>query len=131
MYLAKHIGISIHRSPQDVYEFASNPENLPEWASGLSGAVITKSGDSWVCDSPMGRVRVKFAAQNPFGVMDHDVTLSSGEINHNPFRVLANNDGSEVVFTLYKLPRMSDEDFARDATLIKKDLEALKNLLEQ
>ena len=131
MYPAKHISISIRRSPQDIYEFASNPENLPQWAAGLSGAFIKKSGDAWICESPMGTVKVKFVEKNSFGIMDHDVTLPSGEVNHNPFRVLANGSGGEVVFTLFRLPRMRDQDFEHDAALISNDLQKLKTLLEK
>jgi uncharacterized protein YndB with AHSA1/START domain len=130
MYPALHITQSIRQAPKVVYAFASNPENLPRWAAGLSGASIVRSGDSWLCQSPMGEVKVKFVEGNPFGVMDHDVTLPNGEVNHNPFRVLANGNDSEVVFTLYKLPRMSDQEFEQDAALIRKDLETLRSLLE-
>ena len=63
-------------SPQ-VYEFASNPENLPKWAAGLSGS-IRKVNEEWIAESPMGRVKVKFAEKNKFRVWDHDVSLPSG-----------------------------------------------------
>jgi hypothetical protein len=131
MHPTKHISLSIRRRPQEVYDFASNPENLPRWAAGLSGATIVRSGDAWVSESPMGRVRIQFAQKNSLGVMDHDVTLPSGEVNHNPFRVLPNDAGSEVVFTLFRLPRMSEASFEHDASLIRKDLGALKRLLER
>jgi uncharacterized protein YndB with AHSA1/START domain len=38
-FIAKHISVSIERSAAEVYEFASNPENLPKWAGGLSGSI--------------------------------------------------------------------------------------------
>jgi len=38
-FKAKHISVSINRSADHVYEFASNPENLPKWAAGLSGSI--------------------------------------------------------------------------------------------
>lgn len=41
-FLAKHISVSINRPAKEVYYYASNPENLPEWAAGLSG--FHKSG---------------------------------------------------------------------------------------
>lgn len=90
----KHITITIKRSPNDVYAFASNPANLPQWAAGLSGASIIQSGSHWISESPMGQVKIKFAERNKFGVLDHDVTLPSGEVNHNPFRVIPNSDFS-------------------------------------
>jgi len=53
----------------------------------------------------MGRMKVKIAEKNQFGVLDHDVTLPSGVKVYNPMRVFPNNDGSELVFTLYRRPK--------------------------
>jgi len=33
-FMAKHISVSINRPATQVYEFASNPENLPKWTGG-------------------------------------------------------------------------------------------------
>jgi hypothetical protein len=129
-FMAKHISISINRSAAQVYEFASNHENLPKWAAGLSGT-IKKANEDWIAESPMGRVKVKFAEKNKFGVLDHDVTLPSGVKVHNPMRVFPNNDGSELVFTLYRRPDVSDQEFAQDAQSVVKDLAKLKTLLEK
>jgi hypothetical protein len=129
-FTAKHISVSINRSAAQVYEFASNPENLPKWAAGLSGS-ITKVDEDWIAESPMGTVKVKFAEKNKFGVLDHDVTLPSGVKVCNPMRVFPNNDGSEMVFTLYRRPNVSDQEFAEDAKAVEKDLAKLKTLLEK
>ena len=48
-----------------------------------------------------------------------------------PMRVIANGTGSEVILTLFRLPDMTDEAFARDATWVERDLNALKALLER
>lgn len=125
-----HISISIARRPSDVYDFASDPRNLPRWASGLARAEVTQEGDEWVADAPFGTVRVRFAPRNPFGVMDHDVRLDSGVIVHNPMRVVPNGEGSECVFTLIRQPGMSDEQLAADKATLEKDLQTLKALLE-
>jgi hypothetical protein len=79
----------------------------------------------------MGTVKVKFAEKNKFGVLDHDVTLPSGVKVYNPMRVLPNNDGSELVFMLYRRPDMSDQEFAADAKAVENDLAKLKTLLEK
>lgn len=129
-FTAKHISVSINRSAAQVYEFASNPENLPKWAAGLSGS-IEKLDEEWLAESPMGTVKVKFAEKNKFGVLDHDVTLSSGTKFYNPMRVFPNNDGSELVFTVYRRPDVLDQEFAADAAAVEKDLAKLKTLLEQ
>jgi hypothetical protein len=106
-----------------------NPENLPRWASGLSGS-IEHVGGEWVASSPMGKVKIRFAPPNAFGVLDHEVELESGEIFPNPMRVVANGSGSEVTFTLFRRPGTTDEAFAADLGAITTDLEALKRLLE-
>ena len=129
-FKSRHVSISINHRADEVYEFASNPENLPKWAAGISGSVNNVNGD-WIAESPMGRVKVKFADKNRFGILDHDVTLPSGETFYNPMRVFPNKDGSELVFTLYQRPRMSDRDFRNDEEQIKADLEKLKALIEK
>lgn len=129
-YPVKNISVTINQPAQKVYEFTSNPENLSLWAAGLSSSTLKKSGGSWIAESPMGTVRINFSPRNSFGVMDHDVTLPSGEINHNPFRVISNGNGSEVIFTLFHLPRMSDEEFKDDSKMVFKDLKKLKQILE-
>jgi hypothetical protein len=129
-FTAKHLSVSINRSPAQVYEFASKPENLPKWAAGLSGS-IQNVDEEWISESPMGRVKIKFAEKNKFGVLDHDVTIPSGAKFYNPMRVFPNHDGSEVVFTLFRRPEVSDQEFAQDARSVEKDLATLKSLLEK
>lgn len=129
-FMAKHISVSIECHAAEVYEFASNPENLPQWAGGLSGA-IKKVDDEWIAEAPMGTVKVNFVEKNKFGILDHDVTLSSGAKFYNPMRVFPNNHGSEVIFTLYRQAGMSDQKFADDAGSVERDLNKLKTLLEK
>lgn len=128
-HVSKHISVSIERAPSEVYAFVSNPANLPEWAEGLGGA-IRQVDNEWVVESPMGAVKVKFTEQNGFGILDHEVTLPSGESILNPMRVLPNGNGSEVVFTLYLRPGVAEADYIADGAQVQKDLEHLKALLE-
>jgi len=129
-YPAKIISITIARPPAAVYAFTSNPKNLPKWASGLSGS-IKQVGGQWIAESPMGKVKIKFARKNALGVLDHDVTLESGATFYNPMRAQPNGKGSEVMFTLYRLPKVSDKAYAADAKLIRQDLAKLKAVLEK
>ena len=72
-----------------------------------------------------------FVPENPYGVLDHDVTLESGVTVHNPMRVVENESGSELIFTLFRQPDMSDEKFAEDRVAVEKDLQTLKEVLER
>lgn len=129
-FLTRHISISIHKRVDEVYAFVSNPLNLPKWAAGLSGS-IKKEGPDWIADSPMGKVKVKFAETNTFGVLDHHVTLPSGVEFYNPMRVVSNDNGSEVIFTLFRTTGMSEQDFHADAQAVERDLKKLKEVLEK
>jgi uncharacterized membrane protein len=125
----RHISVSLSRPPDEVYAFVSNPENLPKWATGLGGS-IKKVGGEWIADSPMGKIKIKFAEKNTFGILDHEVLLESGVTINNPMRVIANGKGSEIFFTLIRRPETSDEKFEEDAGWVEKDLRILKGLLE-
>jgi hypothetical protein len=126
-----HLGVSINRPWREVYDFAAEPTNLPQWASGLAESTVERVEDRWLTDSPMGRVALDFTPTNDFGVLDHDVTLPDGEKVTNPVRVFPNGDGCDVVFTVRRRPGMSAEDFERDAGTVAKDLDTLRHLMEQ
>ncbi|WP_104205247.1 SRPBCC family protein [Billgrantia saliphila] len=130
MHEVKHLSIYIDCVPSDVYEFASNPENLPRWAAGLASSAVKREGGLWVAEAPFGKVKIRFAEKNTFGVMDHDVELDSGVVVHNPMRVVSNGNGSEFIFTLVRQPGMPEEQFAEDAGAVEKDLRTLKEVLE-
>lgn len=127
----RHISLGIERPYEAVYGFLSNPENFPKWASGLGKSFQPAGEREWLADTPMGRLRVRFSEENDFGVLDHSVLPEQGEPVRNPMRVLSNGSGSEVVFSLFQRPGMTDEEFARDAAWVEKDLVALKALLEE
>ena len=109
----------------------SDPRHLPAWAAGLAEQAVECVDDEWVVVSPMGRVKVAFAAANAFGVADHDVTLPSGEVVTNPLRVIPNGSGCDVVFTVHRRKGMSRADFAADIDAVTTDLATLRALMEQ
>jgi hypothetical protein len=124
---------TIARPWEEVYAYAADPRHLVEWAAGLAQAQVTPSPDRpgvWVADSPMGRVEVEFAPENPFGVLDHVVRLPDGQEVPNPLRVVPLDDGAEVVFHVRHRPGMGDEEFAADADAVARDLDTLRRILE-
>jgi len=78
----------------------------------------------------MGEIEVVFVPQNPYFVLDHDVTLSDGATFNNPMRVIAHDAGCEVVFTLRRQSDRPEDDYEADAQAIHRDLATLKRLLE-
>ncbi|AXH96738.1 SRPBCC family protein [Ornithinimicrobium avium] len=124
-----HLSRVIAAPPQEVYDFVADPFHLAAWASGLTEGTVQQEGDRVVVDSPMGRVEVEFVPRNEHGILDHDVTLPSGEVVRNHMRVLGHPQGAEVILTLRQLG-LSEEELERDRRLVEADLDQLKGLLE-
>ena len=124
-----HISERIGRPADEVFEYAVDPANLPEWAPGLGSSVENVDG-RWFVDTPMGRVGFAFVERNALGVLDHEVTLPSGEVIYNPMRLIPDGGGCEAVFTLRRQPGMSDQEFASDAEAVAADLARLKKIVE-
>ena len=123
------ITMRIERPPEATYAFAAAPDNMARWATGL-GASFEKRGEAWIAQSTQGPVTVRFTPKNELGVLDHRVTLADRTTVYIPMRVIANGSGSEVLFTILRLPGMDDATFRADAEAVRRDLERLKGLLE-
>lgn len=125
------LSITIQRNTQETYEYLSDPANMGEWAAGLgTGVTPTAEKDIWQVKTPNGMAKVRFIEKNNFGIVDHYVNDGQGPEVYIPIRVLANGSGSTVIFTLFRLPHMTDEDYERDMAAVQKDLQTLKRVLE-
>jgi len=131
MTSSRHVSVSIAASADSVYDYAADPTHLPAWAAGLAQSAVQQAGDHWVVNSPMGMVKVDFTPANTFGVLDHTVTLPTGEQVLNPLRVIPDGDTCEVVFTVRHRTGMSEEEFEQDCQAVLADLEVLRLLLER
>jgi hypothetical protein len=125
------LSVSIDRSAKEVYAYLSQPENFPKWGAGF-GESIEKTAEKniWSVRTASGQAKVRFTAQNEYGIADHYVNDGVKPEVYIPLRVLANGSGSEVIFTLFRQPDMTDETYARDRAAVEKDLSTLKQVLE-
>ncbi len=126
---AQHVSVSINRPFAEVNDFLALPQNFEQWAAGL-GKGFKRVGDEWVFGAPDNPAKIRFTDKNPFGVADHWVFPPDGSEVYVPLRAVPNGAGSEVTLTLFRQPGMTDAEFERDQGLVRKDLEALKALLE-
>jgi hypothetical protein len=127
------VSVWVEAAPDVVYAIASDPHQLPRWASGLAEGALRQTADGWVADSPMGEVVIEFAPANEFGVLDHVVRMPSGEAVYNPMRVVPageNEPRCEVAFTIRQRAGMTDEEFEKDAATVAEDLNRLRGLAE-
>jgi hypothetical protein len=123
------ITVTIRRRVSDVYDFVARPASFARWASGL-GEPLGNEGAVWRFAGENGPVKVRFTEPNAYGVLDHYVELPDGSEIYVPMRVIANGSGTDVQFTLFRVPGMTDEKFAADAEWVMRDLNRLKELLE-
>jgi hypothetical protein len=127
---SRTLRVRIDRPFATVYEFLVDPANWNRWAFGL-GKSLRQSNGGWIADSDGGIVRVRFTPRNKFGVLDHTVIRPSGAQIYVPMRLITNADGCELLFTLFREPRMTDEHYNADANFVQRDLNGLKELLEK
>lgn len=129
LLISKTLTISIACPPSKLYAFVSNPQNLPFWAKTFCRSIEKVNGE-WVLDTAQGKVKTRITGKNEFGILDHYITSPSGGEVLVPMRVLPNGDGSEIIFTVFKQPWMTDESFAKDVELVEQDLKSLKAVME-
>ncbi len=129
MQEARTVSISIQRAADAVYAYLSDPANMPRWSLFIKA--VARDADEWVATTPDGMVRMRFAGPNELGVVDHRVRVNPQLEVYVPFRVVPNQEGSEVLFTVFRLAGMSDKQFADDVAMVTTDLRRLKDVLER
>jgi hypothetical protein len=110
---SRTLSVRIERPLREVYDFLADPANFARWAAGMSQDA-----------------NITFATPNEYGILDHTVSLPSGQEVYVPMRTIRNGTGTEVLFTLFRPPDMSTQAFHDDEGAVRRDLEALKALLE-
>ena len=129
--MTKHLGIKIARPLDQVYSFLMQPANFPKWATGLVGSLHALGDGNWRIETPAGPMKVRFSEVNSLGILDHWLETEDGDTIYVPIRVIANQGASEALLTLFQRSGMADDEFARDAEWVMRDLRGLKELLER
>ena len=124
------VEVVIERDADAIYAYASRPETMPLWASGLAIG-LRPAGDHWIASGPLGTVKIFFTPLNDLGVMDHTVVTETGVTTYNAFRVIPNGEAAIVLFTLVQQAGTDDASFTRDRNWVRKDLTRLKAILEE
>ncbi len=123
------LSVSISRKPADIARFVADPRNLPQWAGAFCKSV-RKDGDRWVVETDEGAFGLRFMASVEQGILDHVVEIADDVLVQVPMRVVPNGEGSEVLFTLFRLPAMTEFRWQRDLEMVSADLQRLKQVME-
>ena len=130
MFLSKTISIPIYRPYHEVYEYLVEPRNFPSWASNLGPDFEQVGEHDWATTTRTGRVILRFAPRNDYGVLDHQLIIEGKPPISTPMRLIENDDGCEIIYTQFQRVGMTLEAFASEVEWVTSDFEALRSLLE-
>lgn len=123
------VSVTIGSAPHEVYNFVSDINHWPQF-SDFAPSVTEKNG-YWIIHSPQGDVVLKPYFYPDLSILDHLVTLPSGQEVLIPYRVVPNEQGSELIMTNFQAPGDSDQAYAEQLEWMKKELLTIKDILER
>jgi hypothetical protein len=121
--------ISIDAHPAWVFEYVSNPANLPEWSRSFCLSVAQQD-DAWIIETPHGPVQVFIQAYPDSGVVDQYLFPAPDVQVLIPMRVVPHGEGTEFIFTLFQPDDISETDYLQEIEWVEQELLILKHVLE-
>lgn len=121
--------ISIDAPPEKVIQFLSDGGNLPRWAVGFARSV-SAANDGWLVTTGGGEVRLRIDRDARTGVVDFVMAPAPGVEVLAASRVIPRGPASEVVFTQFQGPGITDAMFEKSIQAVGHELRVLKGILE-
>jgi hypothetical protein len=120
--------ISIEAPCDAVFGFVEDPRNLPRWAPAFASA-IRPDGDRWIVTAPAGgELTIVVVANAAAGTVD---ILAATDRRTGAFaRILPNEAGSQMVFTLLFAPDTNDAEVAAQMAVVDDELAAVRRFVE-
>jgi hypothetical protein len=118
--------------PYDLaYRFLADPANYSRWAAVDPDSYGPVGNGDWQGVTNFGGIRhFRFTPANPFGVLDHAVFEPGQTLLWTPMRAMPNEEGTELAFTFFQRPGMSEAEFVSAIEWITTDFLTLKSLLQ-
>jgi len=121
--------VSIATGGARVFDFVSNPENLPVWAKGFCTSIRREEG-RWVISSPGGEIALGMTTDAKLGVVDFHLSPAPGIESVAASRVVHAGEGCAYIFTFHQTPGLPDEVFENQKRSLGGELTILKELME-
>ena len=110
----------------DVFEYLSRVENLPEWATDFAQELKDEDGTAKVVNG-LGEFYVRIDADPETGVIDMYAGPTEEELALFPTRVVALGDGkSAYSFTMFKAPGMPDDLFESQYESLRREFDNIR-----
>jgi hypothetical protein len=118
---------TVLEAPQDeVFEYLSKVENLPDWATEFARELKWRDGESVVVNG-LGEFVFRIHADPETGVIDMLAGPTPGELALFPTRVVSlPGDRSAFTFTMFQGPEMPDELFESQHRSLQREFENIE-----
>jgi uncharacterized protein YndB with AHSA1/START domain len=114
---------------QRAFEYLSQPENLPRWATEFARELRVEGGRYTVVNG-LGEFLFRIDADEATGVIDMYAGPSEEELALFPTRVVPlSGDRTAYTFTMFQAPGMPDELFESQYQSLRRELENVKREL--
>jgi hypothetical protein len=108
-------------SRRDVFDYMSNIENLPEWATEFARE-LHRDADGYKVVNNLGEFRFEIHADQRTGVIDMLAGPSTDQMAVFPTRAVELPDGRTAYsFTMFQGPEMPDELFESQYESLKRE----------
>jgi hypothetical protein len=118
----------LNRSPEDVFTYLSDIENLPEWATEFARE-LKRDGDDYKVVNGLGEFFFDIRADAASGVIDMFAGPTKDAMAVFPTRVVGCGGGAAYSFTMFQAPDMSDELFESQYESLKREFRNIEALL--
>ena len=110
----------------DVFDYLSRIENLPEWADEFARELTWRDGEAVVVNG-LGEFVFRIEADAETGVIDMLAGPSADELAVFPTRVVAlTGERSAFTFTMFQGPDMPDELFESQHASLRREFENIE-----
>jgi hypothetical protein len=118
--------VSIDAPATVVFDFVSDPYNLPQWAPGFARSV-RPDGDDWIVTTDAGDRGVRIRVSRELGTVDFLAAGTPPGVEVGGYsRVIQNGEGSEYLFTLLYAEDLPEADVAAQRAIIAEELAAVR-----
>jgi hypothetical protein len=119
-------------APQDeVFEYMSEIENLPEWATEFARE-LRRDGEDYKVVNGLGEFYFAIETNEETGVIDMFAGPTKAEMGVFPTRVVALPGGrSAYTFTMFQAPGMPDELFESQHASLRREFENIEKRFER
>jgi hypothetical protein len=122
-------GVTIKRTPQEVFDYVSNLANWPEF-SDFAANFERVTDTEYIAHTSQGDIRVLAEFDRKRLLLDTTVVLPDGSSDFIPYRVVPNKDGAELIMTNFKPRNASREEYEEQLQWMDIELKRAKELLE-